>query len=234
MPGFTCHRSPAIRTWNHAFTGWLTAMGLLGGLGFGGCSQPAVLPPTASIPRPAAVTLSPRIEPIAPDLARSIPSPDIGDVQWPMDTSPRDWKYIVLHHTATDQGSVDSIHETHLKKKDKNGNPWQGIGYHFVIGNGEGMGDGEIEPTFRWRQQLAGAHAGVNEYNQQGIGIVLVGNFETHHPTPAQMHAVKRLVSTLSRKFAIANENIVGHGDVKATECPGQNFPLSEVRASVR
>jgi len=198
-----------------------------------GCWRPAVVPPTASIPNPAAVTLSPSIEPVGPDGNRFVPSPDIGDAQWPADEPWRDWKYLVLHHTATERGSVESIHETHLKKKDKNGNPWQGIGYHFVIGNGDGMGDGEIEPTFRWKQQLHGSHAGVNEYNQHGIGIVLVGNFENHEPTPAQVTAVKRLVGTLSRKFQIPADRVIGHGDVRATECPGAKFPLDEVKAVV-
>jgi hypothetical protein len=161
-----------------------------------------------------------------------VPLPDVKDSHWPTDEPRKPWKYIVLHHTATGRGSVESIHETHLKNKDKNGNPWQGIGYHFVIGNGDGMGDGEIEPTFRWRQQLAGAHAGVNDYNQQGVGVVLVGDFEQHHPTAAQLQAVKRLVGALSRDFGIPADRVIGHGDVKATECPGQNFPLSEVRAS--
>ncbi|MEZ6045526.1 MAG: hypothetical protein R3C11_08100 [Planctomycetaceae bacterium] len=69
---------------------------------------------------------------------------------WKPNVAERDWKWIVIHHTATDKGSVESIHETHLKRRDKNGNPWlSGIGYHFVIGNGQGMEDGDIEPTFR-------------------------------------------------------------------------------------
>ena len=80
---------------------------------------------------------------------------------WKPESELRDWNYIVLHHTASDSGSLDSIHQEHLKRKDKEGNSWLGIGYHFVIGNGNGMADGEIEPTFRWRQQLQGAHAGV-------------------------------------------------------------------------
>jgi hypothetical protein len=207
--------------------------GLMGGMLIGGCARPAVVPPTASIPQRPLVALSPSIEPLpAERIGPAVPIPEIGDVQWPTDATPRDWNYLVLHHTATTQGSVESIHETHLKKKDSNGNPWQGIGYHFVIGNGAGMNDGEIEPTFRWRQQLAGAHAGVNEYNQHGIGIVLVGNFEKQSPTAAQLRAVRRLVGTLSRRFQIPQDHVVGHGDVKATECPGQYFPLDDVRSS--
>jgi N-acetyl-anhydromuramyl-L-alanine amidase AmpD len=152
---------------------------------------------------------------------------------WKPDTEARDWKYIVLHHTAATSGSVESIHEEHLKRKDKNGKHWLGIGYHFVIGNGKGMSDGEIEPTFRWRQQMPGAHAGVADYNQHGIGIVLIGNFEDEPPTAAQNASMKRLVGALKREYNIPVSKIVGHGDVKATECPGKYFPMSEVRDSV-
>ena len=48
----------------------------------------------------------------------------------------RGWKHIVLHHTATDQGSVASINASHQERKGPSGKRWLGIGYHFVIGNG--------------------------------------------------------------------------------------------------
>jgi hypothetical protein len=126
---------------------------------------------------------------------------------------------------------VESIHEEHLKRKDANGQHWLGIGYHFVIGNGNGMADGAIEPTFRWNQQLHGAHAGAADpvYNQQGIGVALVGNFESKPPTPRQLAAVKRLVRVLKGAYGIPAKNVIGHSHVKATACPGKLFPLAEV-----
>ena len=66
----------------------------------------------------------------------------------------------MLHHSATADGDVASIDAVHRLKRDLKGNPWLGIGYHFVVGNGHKMADGEVQPTFRWLQQLAGAHAG--------------------------------------------------------------------------
>lgn len=205
---------------------------LMSGLGCSGCYQPAVVPPTASIPH--------RMVPAQPESPRrvlpplTVPQTPVPPVNtWKPTVTERDWKYIVLHHTATETGDVQSIHEAHLKNKDKNGKPWQGIGYHFVIGNGSGMGDGEIEPTFRWKQQMHGAHAGVGEYNQKGIGIVLVGNFEKHPPSPAQLAAVKQLVPALAAEYKIPPDQIMGHRDVKSTECPGKHFPLGEVRDTV-
>lgn len=152
---------------------------------------------------------------------------------WLPASQAREWKYIVLHHTAVNSGDVDSIHQAHLKNKDKSGKPWLGIGYHFVVGNGQGMNDGEVEPTFRWKQQLPGAHAGVADYNQRGIGVVLVGNFEERPPTTMQLKAVKQLIGLLTKEYSIPASGIIGHGDVKATECPGKMFPMQEVRESV-
>jgi N-acetyl-anhydromuramyl-L-alanine amidase AmpD len=117
----------------------------------------------------------------------------------------------VIHHTATSRGSVESIHEAHLQRKDKVGNAWLGIGYHFVIGNGNGMVDGAIESTFRWREQLHGAHAGGSEHNQHGIGIALVGNFEEEPPSPAQLAATKRLVAALKSEYRIKSDQVVAH-----------------------
>ncbi len=229
----TAFRGAGWRTWSR-----ILAFSLMSSLGCSGCYQPAVVPPTASIPHPM-VGPTPPIQstpaPIAPPAPVVTPSltPPPSIEAWKPQTTPRDWKYIVLHHTATDSGDVQSIHEAHLKNKDKSGKSWLGIGYHFVIGNGNGMGDGEIEPTFRWKDQMHGAHAGKSEYNQQGIGIVLVGNFEDHPPTAAQVAAVKHLVASLAGEYKIASDRVIGHGDVKATECPGKLFPLSEVQASL-
>ncbi len=143
----------------------------------------------------------------------------------------RQWKYIVLHHTATEWGDVAMIDREHRSRTDAQGNPWLGIGYHFVIGNGRGMADGRTEPTFRWTEQLHGAHAGSRPHNDSGIGICLVGNFENEPPTPLQMAAVKRLVRDLSHRYGIGTENVLRHGDVKATDCPGHQFPFDEVVA---
>ncbi len=176
---------------------------------------PSMLSPTRVLPsEPAAISPSP----IEPGPSAAIDNP------WKPSAPVRDWNSIVIHHTATEQGSVESIHEAHLARE------WLGIGYHFVIGNGNGMPDGEIEPTFRWREQLHGAHAGAEEYNQHGIGIALIGNFEKQPPTPAQLASVKRLVAVLKTAYRIDSEHVIGHREVKATACPGKLFPIAEVR----
>ncbi|NIL96760.1 MAG: hypothetical protein GTO53_04825 [Planctomycetales bacterium] len=140
-----------------------------------------------------------------------------------------EWKYLVLHHSATEGGSVESVDAGHRERKDQFGNPWRGIGYHFVIGNGDGMPDGQIESTFRWKEQLHGAHAGSRQHNRRGVGICLIGNFEETAPTPRQIAAVKRLCEWLSDRYGISGERVLRHLDVAATKCPGRLFPYEEL-----
>lgn len=196
-----------------------------------GVVRPAPTPPLLVLPTPIPIAPPANIVPESPGIPAPVLEPE--PVPTPTDDNPwkpvaeaRDWTSIVIHHTATHQGSVESIHETHIAKE------WLGIGYHFVIGNGNGMGDGEIEPTFRWREQLHGAHAGTDEYNQHGIGIALIGNFDEEPPTPAQLSAIKRLVAVLKSEYHIDSEHVIGHGEVKATACPGKLFPLTEVQVA--
>jgi hypothetical protein len=231
-------------TWWPAILGSAFCMTLVGGCS--GCSQAPVVPPPASISggfrHLKTDQLGPRSLPDAGLIPKQeapplIPQQDLAATSLPEDLPPgvesRVWKHIVLHHTASDRGDVESIHEAHLQNKDKSGKPWLGIGYHFVVGNGNGMPDGEVEATFRWRQQMHGAHAGVSDYNQHGIGIVLVGNFETQPPSPAQQEAVEGLVNRLARSYEISAGQVIGHGDVKATDCPGKFFPLSDLQQLV-
>jgi len=200
-----------------------------------GCmNSPMLPPPAASIPAPQVPDFAGGARRVPmPGAAAGVPQP--GHNPWRPEVAAREWQYVVIHHTATTSGSVESINAAHLKNKDKNGNPWLGIGYHFVIGNGDGMADGAIEPTFRWRTQIQGAHAGSSDkdYNERGIGICLVGNFEKTPPTPAQKRSIKLLVQTLRNEYRIPVTEVVGHKDIRAssTECPGKFFPMAEVAA---
>jgi len=145
------------------------------------------------------------------------------------------WKYIVIHHSATDSGSAKAFHRYHTD------NGWGGLCYHFIIGNGKGMSDGAVERGFRWKEQMAGTHCTINawEYNIFGIGICLVGNFENHKPTEKQIENLVNLVARLMRQHNIPLNKVIGHKDVpfddnpskfEATICPGKLFPMNEFK----
>lgn len=142
----------------------------------------------------------------------------------------RSWRYIVIHHSASDSGNAATIGKYH-----KNVKGWvNGLGYHFLIGNGNGSKEGQIEVGDRWMEQIDGAHAGNDKYNRYGIGICLVGNFEDRYPSKKQISSLVYLVDYLQNRCNIPKENVVLHKSVRKTVCPGRYFPYNEVFASLR
>lgn len=167
---------------------------------------------------------------IIPTLAPEPQSPKVHRIAARLEKfNTRNWKYIVIHHSASNGGNATTMDKYH---RDVRG--WEnGLGYHFVIGNGRDSGDGQIEIGNRWIKQINGAHAGKNEYNRYGIGICLVGNFENSNPSENQIHSLLELVQYLQQRCNIPPENIIIHRHVKATACPGKNFPYYEILASL-
>ena len=139
----------------------------------------------------------------------------------------RDWKYLVIHHSATHQGSADSFDDYHRRKR----RMANGLAYHFVIGNGTGSRDGQIEVGHRWRDQLQGGHVRSSRLNEIGIGICLVGNFEQRRPTNKQLTAFNQLVSHLQGDLFNNRLTIAGHRELptESTLCPGRFFPLERI-----
>jgi len=153
---------------------------------------------------------------------------------WEPTVDSRNWKYVVLHHSGSVEGNVSSIDDAYRQRRDQFGTPWPGIGYHFVVGNGLGMADGRIEPTFRWQQQLHGAHTASRPHNLHGIGVCLVGDFEVGPPTSRQVAGVERLLEWLCGRYGISRRRVIRHADVAATRCPGRLFPFAELLDSIR
>lgn len=135
------------------------------------------------------------------------------------------WKYIVIHHSATRNGSLQGMEMYHRQKRKME----NGLAYHFVIGNGRGMPDGRIEIGNRWKRQIKGGHLASDQQNEMSIGICLVGNFETERPTAAQMQSLHALVSYLRKRCNIPKSGVRTHTQIntKPTACPGKHFPTS-------
>jgi len=140
------------------------------------------------------------------------------------------WQYIIVHHTATWEGSARTIHRAHGDR-----GFWNGLGYHFLIDNGtRGKGDGQIEMSPRWIRQQVGAHCKAGGMNDRAVGVALVGNFNSGPPTANQLQSLEYLLNTLSKYYRIPPSNILGHGEVEGakTECPGRLLPLQSFRQS--
>lgn len=114
-------------------------------------------------------------------------------------------EYIIIHHSAGDDESVEEIHESH-----KNFG-WIGIGYNYYIRKSGDIWKGRDEDTIA-------AHT--EKYNSVSCGVCLAGNFEREQPTAAQLQSLQELLMQLRLKYP--NAKIVGHRDLNATACPGR------------
>ena len=131
--------------------------------------------------------------------------------------------FIVVHHTGNpldDDLSAEEIHRSHIVN-----NGWSGCGYHFIIRK-----DGTIEEGRPlWAM---GSHA--YGENWRSVGVHLCGNFEISVPTEAQIESAAYLIGWLCDYYDLTPtaETVVGHRDLMATACPGQN--LYEMLQTIR
>ena len=192
-----------------------------------GCQQPSG-PRVADLEpyvggRPA--PMRPVDRPAPPPLKRYAAGADNG---WtPPGGFSKRWQCVVVHHSASDKSTPEGMRDYHVRQRG-----WDDLGYHFVIGNGVKYPDGQIFVGNRWRQQKHGAHCKTpnNHYNEHGIGICLIGDFDSHPPTQKQLASLARLSSFLTAKCGIPDSKILTHGGVThKTACPGRYFSLGPV-----
>ena len=103
-----------------------------------------------------------------------------------------------------------------------------------MIGNGNGLADGEIHVGYRWDDQLPGAHvvgdAGT-QHNAHSIGICLIGNGDRHPFTNRQMTHLVRLVQRLQQELGIPAQDIHLHSDLaEGIQNPGRFFASGQLQ----
>ena len=121
---------------------------------------------------------------------------------------------IALHHSGVSVlQSVEVIHNYHKSKG------WAGIGYHYYVRK-----DGSV---YRGRpENMAGAHCpGVNSTS---IGICAEGNFSEETMSNVQKQAIIELVKDIKSRYDV--KWVKGHREIISTDCPGDNFPLEEIK----
>jgi N-acetyl-anhydromuramyl-L-alanine amidase AmpD len=142
------------------------------------------------------------------------------------------WKNIVIHHSGTSEGSAKGMNEYHLRVRHME----HGLAYHFVIGNGHGMGDGEIFVGDRWKKQRAGGHLASERQNEYCLGICLVGNFDKDQPTARQLNSLKTLIQSLENRCRLTPDAVKTHQQINVipTRCPGERFPVDSFLRDLR
>lgn len=123
-------------------------------------------------------------------------------------------EYIALHHAAAVTCSVADVDRWHKE------NGWSGIGYHYFVRK-----DGSI---YRGRPRNA-LGAQVQGKNNISLGICAEGDYDRERTMPAaQESAIKELLRELKRIYPSAE--IVGHGEIGESDCPGKYYPLAEIK----
>jgi murein DD-endopeptidase MepM/ murein hydrolase activator NlpD len=135
------------------------------------------------------------------------------------------WRYIVIHHSGTENGNIKGMDEYHRTRRHME----NGLAYHFVIGNGNGMEDGGVGVGGRWTNQLNGGHLASESLNEIAIGICLVGNFDTEGPTRKQLATLEALLRALRDRCDLPANAVKTHQQINPvyTRCPGRHFPSS-------
>jgi N-acetyl-anhydromuramyl-L-alanine amidase AmpD len=141
------------------------------------------------------------------------------------------WQAIVIHDTGQLVGTPATLDDRARSMG------LRSLGYHFVVGNGNGMDDGELFVSSRWMQQQAGAHtAGDNAdwFNRQAIGICLVGDGDRQRFSPTQLRRTMQLAQLLAQRLGIPSDRVYLHSQIAPTTSPGRFFPEAELRTSLR
>ncbi len=166
--------------------------------------------------------------PVSPDAASSLYAIDapssldvIFDTKVP--ANPGRWKYVYIRHTGTTAGNALTL-----------GQGSHGIGDHFVIGNGNGAIDGEIQIGQRWNQQLAALPPVTGAtIDPSCVSISLVGDFDRTVPTPTQLHRLSQLVRTLQNRLGIPADQVLLLDQPNSAAGSGKYFPTGAFRAEL-
>ena len=133
------------------------------------------------------------------------------------------WKHIYIHHTKTASGNALSLAQA-----------TDGMGDHFIIGNGDGLMDGEIQIGQRWnQQQTALPPTGTNKVAPSWVSIGLVGDFDKTVPTPTQLRRLAQLVGALQGELHVPAANVIVIDSPKAPAGIGRYFPQSAFRGQL-
>ena len=122
------------------------------------------------------------------------------------------WGRIEIYYSGTKSGNIQQ-----LAFLSGLANP-EDINCHYVICNGLGGGDGQIQPTEKWQKQQTVVRDWMNREPQptgggQTIFICVIADAKAAKPTDLQMEMTETLVKKLCGKFDISSESIHYPGD---------------------
>jgi hypothetical protein len=113
---------------------------------------------------------------------------------------PGRWDRIAVCYSGTQGGNVQQLLSV------TNQDSPEDITCHFVVCNGFGGADGQIQPTEKWRRQCSIAQSGISDSGRQTIYVCVIADGKTARPTDLQIRRVEALIEALCREFNIQIE----------------------------
>lgn len=125
-------------------------------------------------------------------------------------------QYLILHH-ADMNGSVLDVNRVHLDR-----GFWE-IGYNYYVRK-----DGSI-----WQGRPENCEqANCYNYNTNSVSICAEGNFMEDTMSDAQKQAIIEVGRWIEGRYGNKLQ-VKGHKELQATDCPGTNYPLSEIKSAI-
>ncbi|MHC4570906.1 MAG: peptidoglycan recognition protein family protein [Planctomycetota bacterium] len=116
--------------------------------------------------------------------------------------SPHSWNCIEIYYSATKAGNIEQLVSLSGLACPED------INCHFVVCNGLGGDDGQIQSTEKWQRQWS-IIPGQNSYSAgQTIRICVIADGKDTRPTDSQRKRTEALVEQLQRKFDIKPNSI--------------------------
>jgi hypothetical protein len=111
------------------------------------------------------------------------------------------WRQIVIHESGSLVGSMEDLSRQHASM----GMP--SLGFHFVVGNGNGEQNGAVLMGPRWNAQQHGGSVA------DAIEVCVVGDTSRRPLTDTQLQSLVSVVNDLARHYGIDATNIVRQQD---------------------
>ena len=137
-------------------------------------------------------------------------------------------QYIIIHHYGFAKATLQSIRNRHMEEMG-----WTDIGYHYIIGNGNGIPDGEV---VEGRSTSKGS-CQCRDFNSRSISVLLVGDFDRYYPSKTQWKSLLSLLRRLMDEFNVPVDCVIGHreayrlaGREAERSCPGWKMDMDKLR----
>ena len=113
------------------------------------------------------------------------------------------WRRIEVFYSKTAGGNVEQIASLNGLRNSED------LNLHFLICNGRGGQDGQIQASERWKKQWSCVPGGSWYGNSKTIRVCLVADGASFPPSEFQIKRTNLLLEALCRKFNISADKVV-------------------------